>query len=261
MKAKSSLLFCLTAAVLAGCHHIQSPWDGEWTLDESKSHFAAPTFTVAVSPEGMYHFDDGAIDYSFRCDGNPYPTAAGTDSSISCTQTDPSTIILKEKTNGPDSTNTRWELSSDGRTLTTVARLIQIGGSTKDKRLIYARDSGKSGFSGRWKATRPFDSRPKTVVLILNFNSFHIENSDWGQFSDSRFGEPPTIIRGANQPFGFSRSVKLLAPREIQTEDTFSGRVILRTTWKVSDDGHTLSEESFVPTNPTQKNLLVYDKF
>ncbi len=261
MKDKSALPLLLCVAVLAGCHLTPSPWDGQWTLDESKSHFAAPTFTVAVSPEGMYHFDDGAIDYSFRCDGNPYPTAAGTGSSISCTQTGPKTIVLKEKTNGPDSTNTRWELSADGKTLTAIFKLIQIGGSTKDKQLVYARDSDTSGFSGRWKATHPFDSRSKTVVLILNYNAFHIESQDWGQFSDSRLDEPPTPILGANQPFGFSRSVKMLDPRQLQTEDTCAGRVIRRTTWRVSDDGKTLYEESWAPEKSAQKDLLVYQKY
>ena len=262
MKDISSLLILLCVAAVAGCHHTQSPWDGEWTLDEPKSHFAAPAFTVAVSPDGMYHVEDGAIDYSFRCDGNPYPTAAaGTVGSISCTQTDPTTIVLKEKTNGPDSTNTRWELSADNRTLTTIDRLIQIGGSTKDKQIVWTRDSGSRGFSGRWKATNPFDVLSKTVVLILNYNSFHFEDSVWGQFSDSRFGDPPAIIRGANQPFGYARSVRLLGPREIQTEDTFAGRVILHTTWRVSDDGKTLYEESWAPKNSAQKDLLVYQHY
>ena len=261
MKVKSSLLllFCLTAAVSAGCHHTPSPWDGQWTLDELKSHFAAPTLTIAISPDGIYHVDDGTIDYSFHCDGKPYPTPVG--GFISCSQTDPTTIALKEKTNGSDSTNTRWELSADGKTLTAIHKLIQIGGSTKDKQLVYARDSGSSGFSGRWKATKPFDSRSKTVVLILNNNAFHIESQDWGQFSDSRVDGPPTPILGANQPFGFSRSVKMLGPRQLQTEYTYATRVIRRTTWKVSDDGKTLYEESWAPENSAQKDLLVYQHY
>ena len=263
MKVKSSLLllFCLTAAVLAGCHHWPSPWDGQWNLDESKSSLAAPTFSIAISPEGVYHVDDGAIDYSFRCDGNPYPTTNGTGGFISCTENGPKILVLKKNTNGPDSTNTRWELSEDGKTLTTIDRLIQIGGSTKDKQLVWARDSGSRGFSGRWKATNPFDSRTKTVVLILNYNSFHFEDRDWGQFSDSQLDAPPTSILGANQPFGYARSVKMIDPRQIQTEDTCAGRVILHTNWKISDDGRTLSEELWSPKNQARKDLLVYGRF
>jgi hypothetical protein len=266
MKAKSSLLLlCIAAAALPGCRN-PSPWDGQWTLDEAKSHAAAPTFTIELSPEGVYHVDDGAIDYSFRCDGNPYPTTGGTGGFISCAQPNSTTLVLKKNTNGPDSTNTRWELSADGKTLTTVDQLIQIDGSAKDKHLVWVRDSnprdsGTTGFSGRWKAANPFDSRTKTVVLILNYDSFHFEDREWGQFSDSRFGEPPAVIRGANQPFGYARSVKLLGPLDIQTEDTCAGRVILRTSWKVSDDGKTLSEESWAPENPTQRNLLVYRRY
>ncbi|HMG84436.1 MAG TPA: hypothetical protein VK574_01760 [Terracidiphilus sp.] len=261
MKVKSSLLLLLCVAAVAGCHFTPSPWDGQWTLHEPKSHFTAPTLSIALSPDGVYHVDDGAIDYLFRCDGNPYPTTNGTGGFISCTENDPKILVLKRNTNGPDSTNSRWELSDDGKTLTSIDRLIQIGGSTKDKQLVYARESGTSGFSGRWKATRPFDFRSKTVVLILNYNAFHFEDQEWGQFSDSRLDEPPTPIRGANQPFGFSRSVKTLGPRQLQTEDTCAGRVIRRTTWKVSDDGKTLYEESWVPKNSAQKDLLVYERY
>jgi hypothetical protein len=258
VNVKSLLLFSLTA--LVGCYHTPSPWDGQWTLDESKSHFAAPTFTVTISPEGLYHVEDGAIDYSFHCDGKPYPTASGSDTFIFCNQIAPATLVLK-KDSSPNTTNTRWELSADGKTLTAIHRLIRIDGSAKDKQVVYARDSSTSGFSGSWKATKPYDTRSKTIVLILNYDTFHFEDHDWGQFSDSLLQEPPSPIRGANQPSGFLRSAKLISPREIHTEDsTSAGRVILRTSWKVSEDGHTLYEESEIPTNPAQKNLLVYKK-
>lgn len=262
MNVKSPLLLvlCVAAASLISCRHTQSPWDGQWNLNEARSHAALPTFTVAISPGGKYHVNDEFIDYSFRCDGTPYPTN-GSGGFITCIQNDPKIIVLKKNTNGSDSTSTRWELSADDKTLTTIDRLIQIDGSTKDKQLVYTRDSGASGFSGRWKASGPFDSRTKTVVLILNYNAFHFEDRDWGQFSDSRLQEPPTTIRGANQPFGFSRSAKLISPREIQTEDFFADRVIQQTTWKVSNDGKTLYEESSAPKNASGKDLLVYDKY
>ena len=260
MKVKSPLLVLCLPAVLAGCHHNPSPWDGQWYLDASRSHFAAPAFTVAASPDGMFHYDDGFVDYAFRCDGKPYPTAPGTAGVVSCTQSDPKTLLLKRNTNGPDSTSTRWELSADGKTLTTTDRLIQIDESAKDKKLIYTRDTGTTGFDGRWKAANPSDAYTKTVVLILNYNAFHFEDSEWGQVSDSLIGEPARTILGANQPFGYSRSVRLIGPHELQTDDSFGGHVIAHTDWKVSDDGKTLLEETSASKNPAEKNLFVYHK-
>ncbi len=262
----SSLLFvCATAVIFAGCHHIQSPWDGQWTLNTAKSHYAAPTFLVALSPSGEYRVDNGAFSYAFRCDGKDYSAASG--HTTSCTQISPRAIALKGLADAV-STNARWELSADGKVLTITAERIQIDGSgegdagrgVKDQEKVFERISGASGFTGQWREMNPLESLSKTVVLILNYSAFHFENAETGQVSDSRADHPATPIRGANQPEGFTRSVQILGPRELQTEDTFEGRVIGRTTWKVSDDGHTLYEESLAPERPAQKDLLVYQK-
>jgi hypothetical protein len=265
-KSSSLLFLCTIAITFAGCHHIQSPWDGQWTLNPAKSHYAAPTFSVAISPSGEYRVDNGAFDYSFLCDGREYSAASG--HTTSCTQISSRAIALKGLADAV-STNARWELSADGKTLTITADRIQIDGSSEDdaghgvvkkQEKVFERISGSSGFTGQWREMNPLEALSKTVVLILNYNAFHFENAETGQVSDSRADNPATSIRGANQPAGFTRYVQILGPRQLQTEDTFEGRVILRTSWKVSDDGHTLYEETWVPQNPTQKDLLVYQK-
>jgi hypothetical protein len=268
MKDKSSLLLflCAIALTFAGCHHTPSPWDGQWTLNTAKSHYTAPTFSVVISPSGEYHVDNGAFGYSFVCDGKEYPAASG--HTTSCTQVSARAIALKGLADAV-STNARWELSADGQTLTITADRIQIDGSSEDdagrgvvkkQEKVFERISGSSGFTGQWRERNPLESLSKTVVLILNYSAFHFENAETGQVSDSRADNPATPIRGANQPEGFARSVQIHGPRELQTEDTFEGRVIRHTTWKVSDDGKTLYEESWAPERPAQKDLLVYQK-
>jgi hypothetical protein len=259
------LLLCAIAGIFAGCHHIQSPWDGQWTLNKAKSHYAAPTFSVALSPSGEYRVDNGAFSYSFLCDGKEHPAASG--HTTSCAQISPRAIALKGLADAV-STNARWKLSADGKTLTITADRIQIDGSgegdarrvVKHQEKVFERVSGSSGFTGQWREMNPLESLSKTVVLILNYSAFHFENAETGQVSDSRANDAPSPIRGANQPDGFSRSVQILGPRQLQTEDTFEGRVIGHTTWKVSDDGHTLYEESWTPESPAQKDLLIYQK-
>lgn len=268
MKDKSSLLLslCAVAVIFAGCHHTPSPWDGQWTLNKAKSHYPARTFSVAVSPSGEYRVDNGAFGYSFRCDGNQSSAASGP--STTCTQVSEHAIALKGLADA-ESTSARWELSADGKTLTINADRIQIDGSgegnagpgvLKHQEKVFERISGSSGFTGQWRETKPLESLSKTVVLILNYSAFHFENAETGQFSDSRANDAPSPIRGANQPDGFTRSVQIVGPQQLQTEDTFEGRVISHTTWKVSDDGHTLYEEAWTSESPAQKDLLVYQK-
>jgi hypothetical protein len=268
VKDKSPILLflCAITGVFAGCHHTPSPWDSQWTLNTAKSHHAALTFSVAIYPSGEYRVDNGAFSYVFRCDGKNYSAAFG--HTTSCTQIGPHAIALKGLADAI-STNARWELSADGKTLIITADRIQIDGSgegdagrgvVKHQQKVFERVSGSSGFTGQWREMNPLESLSKTVVLVLNYSAFHFENSETGQVSDSRANDAPSPIRGANQPDGFARSVQIVGPRQLQTEDTFEGRSIRRTTWKVSDDGKSLYEESWAPESPTQKDLLVYQK-
>src|SRR5207302_1334378 len=117
------------AVIFAGCHHVQSPWDGQWTLNAAKSHYAAPTFSVALSPSGEYRVDTGAFGYTFVCDGKDYSAASG--HTTSCTQISPRAIALKGLADAV-STNSRWELSADVKRLTITADRIQIDGSSED---------------------------------------------------------------------------------------------------------------------------------
>lgn len=260
MKVKSSFLLfiCAISVAFEGCKFTPSPWDGLWNLNKSKSRCIPPTFSIAVSPSGEYHVDNGRFSYSFRCDGKDDPADAA--HMTSCSTISPREIALTEKTTASMTINTHWILSADGKTLITRRGLIQRGGSVKDQEKVFERISGSSGFSGHWREADPLQSLPRTVVLILNYSAFHVEYDDTGQFSDSRDNEPATPIQGLNEPLGFSRSVKILGPRQIQTEDSYAGRVVRRSTWKVSDDGKTMYEESWAPDSPTQKDLLVYER-
>ena len=261
MKDKSSipLIICAIALALEGCKFSPTVWDGQWTLNKIKSHYAAPTLSITVSPSGEYRVYNDAFAYSFRCDGNDYPAASG--DTTSCTQINSHAIALKQKMSAAVAIHALWELSADGKTLTINANKIQIDRSVKNGEKIFERISPSSGFTGRWRDTKPLESLSRTVVLVLNYGAFHLEYPDLGQFSDSRVNDPPSPIRGLNQPSGFSRSIQILGARQLQTEDSFAGRVVRRTNWRVSDDGRTLYEESWVPESPAQKNLLVYEKY
>jgi hypothetical protein len=253
------LFICAIAVAFEGCYVGPSIWDGQWTLNKLKSDYGGPTFSIAISPSGEYQIDNGAYDYSFRCDGKEYPAPSG--NTTSCTQVSALAIALRQRTSGDAAATTRWEVSADGKTLTTWGKKIQPDGSLRPEEKVFERISGASGFSGRWRETKPLESLSRTAVLVLNHGAFHLEFPDIGQFSDSRANEAASPVRGLNEPLGFSRSVRILDARQLQTEDSFAGRIIRRTTWRISENGRTLYVESWAPESPAQKDLLVYERY
>src|SRR5947208_54233 len=53
-----------------------SPWDGTWKLDRSKSHLTGQTITLSKSNNGMWRYNDGTISFEFALDGKPVHTFA-----------------------------------------------------------------------------------------------------------------------------------------------------------------------------------------
>jgi hypothetical protein len=230
------LLFIGTIALLVvGCSGAQSVWDGRWKLNELKSNAIGPTFSIAVSPAGEYRVDNEAFGYSFRCDGREYPTGSG--HTTSCDQINPLTITLTGKTNGALVTNTQWELSKDGKTLTTKGKSVQPDGSSKNVERVFERITAASGFAGRWKDTKPFDSQPRILVLALNHGVLHREYPDIGQFSDSPVNGTDVAVHGPKVPRGTTTSVKMQNPNQLEGEVSFAGRAVRRSNMRLSDNG------------------------
>jgi hypothetical protein len=65
----------LTVAVVTPVFAADSPWDGSWKLDQTKSMMTGETFSYTLTPDGKIQFSNGStIMYTFACDGKPYPT-------------------------------------------------------------------------------------------------------------------------------------------------------------------------------------------
>jgi hypothetical protein len=260
MKCKvASLLFiCAIAVVVGGCSGAPSVWDGRWELNELKSDFIGPTFSIAISPAGEYRVDNEAFGYSFHCDGKEYPTGSG--HTTTCNQVSPLAIALKGRTNGALVTNTQWELSKDGKTLTAKGNNIQQDGSSKYVERAFERITASTGFAGRWRDTKPFDSQPKILVLALNHGVLHLEYPEIGQFSDAPVNGNEVAVHGPKVHPGTTYSVKMHDPHQFEGEVRFAGRTVRRSDLRLSNNGQTLFDESWVPGSSDRRDLLVFEK-
>jgi hypothetical protein len=257
-KAPFLLLICAIGVTLDGCSAAQSPWDGKWKLNELKSNFIGPTFSITVSPAGDYRIDNEAFGYSFRCDGKDYP--AGSGHTTSCDQINSLTIELKGKTKGVLSTDTNWEVSKDGKALTTRPNRVLPDGNAKPAQKEFERISGSTGFAGRWKEANPSDSQPKMLVLALDGGVLHLEYPDIGQYSNSPLDGTQVPIHGPKVHPGTTYSAKMHDPHQLQTALSFAGKAVRLSNLRLSDDEQTLFAESWTPEHPDERDLRVYEK-
>lgn len=240
-----------------GCSRALPVWDGTWKLNESKSSIAGPNFSITISPEGEYHYDNGTFRYSFRCDGKEYPTTPNR--VISCSQTSTFMFDTTSKENGAKVATAQWELSADGKMLTIRGTSIQPDGSVKPGEVVYSRTTASSGFAGGWSNTKRLKSRPQ-LLLALSEGSLHVAFSDGGLYLDAPLNGSDAPMHGPGVPQGLTMAINPHGPREFLTVRRFEGQIVNQGFLRLSADGRTLIEEYWPPSRPDQKARLVYER-
>ena len=112
------VIFCALAATL-GCaffyraRHRPSPdWNGTWKMNPSKGNFQGQIFTISISADGEYRYDDGRLSFTFRCDGKDRRTRENR--TQACVKSSDTVLDLTRKEKGVKTRVNHWELSGDG---------------------------------------------------------------------------------------------------------------------------------------------------
>jgi hypothetical protein len=247
----------MAAAILLGCGPSKA-WNGQWYLNEEKSFNPAPTFVISVTPSQMYRLDAGTLVYNFACDGKKYPTIANR--SVSCTQSEPSTIDSISTINDSVIDTKHWKLSSDGASLSITTTPVDTSSTTAKSTVnIFTRTDRSTGFTGAWRNIRPFGDRRRILSLTLRGDTLHFAHQETGLYADIRLDGSDALVHGESIPLGASISLKPRGSHEFLAEQKVQGRIVNIGTLRLSDDGQTLTEEDS-PPGSNQKSKLVYEK-
>jgi hypothetical protein len=244
--------------IAIGCSGPSPAWNGTWKVNESKSSIPGPSFSIAISPEGEYHVDNGTYSDTFRCDGKEYSTKSNR--AMSCLQASAFVIDTTSKENGVKVATTHWELSPDRKVLTLKRTAIQADGSVKPRETVYSRTSGlSSGFAGGWTNTKRLESRPQ-MQSALNERSLRVAFSESGQYIDAPLDGSDATVHGPGVPEGLTMAIRPHGSQEFLTLKKFGGQIINQGFLRLSSDGLTLVEEYWSPKKPDQKAVVVYDR-
>ena len=112
------VVFCALAAT-SGCRTPSVDWNGTWKLNPSKGNFRGSIFTISISADGEYRYDNGYSSFTFRCDGKDRPTRENR--TQACVKSSDTVLDLTQKENGVKTRVVHWELSGDGTVFTSTA--------------------------------------------------------------------------------------------------------------------------------------------
>jgi hypothetical protein len=248
--------FCALAATL-GCRSPSPDWNGTWKLNPSKSNFKGRFFTVSISRDGEYRFDDGSLSFTFRCDGKDRPI--GKNRTRACVKSSATVLDLTQKENGIKTTAGHWELSANGKIFMSTATTFRPSGPVTTGQMVASRISGSNDFAGKWQDTS-YLQRHADLMLRVDSQTLHLSYPSGGQYVDASLDGVDAAVHGPHAPEGMTYSTRLAGRREILTLAKRNGKALTQGSLELSGDGRVITESWWNPGQPADKGTFVYEK-
>jgi hypothetical protein len=253
----SWVIFCAVVAAASGCRASSQSWDGTWKLNLSKSSFRNPVFIISLSADGEYRYDDGNSSYTFRCDGKDRPM--GNNRTQACVKSSPTVLTLTRKENGVKSSAHRWELSDDGKSLTSTVTAFRPGGPVTTGRFVAWRTSSSNDFAGQWRDTT-YLQRHDQMTLRLDSRVLHIGYASGGEYVDAPLDGVDAVVHGPYVLEGVTNSIKPAGQHKFLIQSMRNGEVLTQGFLELSNDGRAITDSWWNPGKPADKDTLVYEK-
>jgi hypothetical protein len=252
----SCIIFCALAAI-AGCRAPSPDWNGAWKLNTSKSSFQGPVFTISISADGEYRWDDGRSSITFRCDGKDRPIEKNR--TRACVKSSATALDLTQKEYGVKTRVSHWELADDGKFLTSAATEFRPSGPVITGQVVASRMSGSNDFAGQWRDPS-YLQRHAEMTLRLDSQTLHISYPSAGQYVDAPLDGVDAAIHGPHAPEGVTYTVWVVGRREISTLTKRDGKTLTQGSLELSNDGRVITESWWNPSQPADKGTFVYER-
>jgi len=252
----SWVVFC-AMFVTSGCRTPSPDWNGKWKLDPTKSSYQGTVFTISISADGEYRYDNGNSSFTLRCDGKDRPMGNGR--TQACVKSSATVLDLTRKENGVKTNAYHWALSADGKVLTATTTALGPSGPVDTSQLVASRISGSDGFAGQWRDTGYLQRRAE-MTLRLDNQALHISYPNARQYIDLLFNGADTAVRGPLAPDGTTYAVRRAGRREILSLTKRNGTVLTHGALELSKDGRIITDSWWNPDRPADKGTLVYEK-
>jgi len=236
-------LISMAALFAATASHAQSPFDGTWKTDLSKTKFSPKPLTFYISA-GWYHCVSCSPAFDVQADGQDHPVAGQSYDTTSVTIVDAHTISdVTRKGGAVDFEQTRT-VSADGKTLTVKSTgHPQSGGPPTNFETIGKRSgtlpSGVHATSGNWVIQKQSGTDNALLTTYKTNGDELTMTSPTGETYTAKFDGSDYPVRGS---YGYDAvSLKKINAHTFEETDKRDGTVVDVSTLAVSANGKTMT--------------------
>jgi len=219
-----------------------SPFDGTWQLNATKSQLAGDTMS----------FDDAGGG----TDGSSFTTPMGIERTFQKTAEGYTTT---NKKNGLLISSGFWKLSDDTNTLVIESKGTKPNGDTFDNLTTYVRTAPGTGLIGGWKSTKVKLSNPNSLTLQSNGGEVTLTISAIKATCHANWDGKDYPATGPTVPDGITVAVSKSGPNSFKLVEKYKGKVLEIIHYQLAADGKSMTAKG---TNGEGKEPFteVYDK-
>ena len=228
----------LVASFACSAAWAESPFDGTWQLNATKSQLAGDTMSFDDAGGGMLKYTDSEQSYSFKPDGSSFTTPMGIARTFQKTGEGYTTTNRK---NGLLISTSTWKLSSDGNNLVIESKGTKPNGETFDNVTTYVRTAQGTGLLGGWKSTKVKLSNPNSLTLETNGSEVALTLSAIKATCHAKWDGKDYPATGPTVPDGITLALSKSGPNSFKLVQKSQGKVITIINYHVAADGKSMT--------------------
>jgi hypothetical protein len=257
MRSRLVQIFCIVAvAVSATAAVAQNPFLGEWKRNNDKSHLTGDIVQFSPAPDGAIKYTAETRSYTFKTDGKEYTN--GTGAQVVWKKIDDDTYERTSSRNGIPIGTATFKIASDGKTMVEEIKGTDPGGQTFDDTTTYTRVSGSKGLMGSWKDTNVNLKEDFTMNWkpLSSPDSMHWELPTLNAYVDITYDGKDYTPVGPTVPKGLTISLTKTGPHTLLVVQKLNGKLLSRSTFRLSADGKTLTEVQTPPDGKAPATII-----
>jgi hypothetical protein len=254
----SATIWLLMIIATTGTAAAQTPFVGDWKLNQDKSQLAGDTMKFGPAQGDAIELKAGGLTYSFRVDGKNYAMPSG--NVAVWRQTSPTSWTTEyRKTDGKLLSSDSWKLSSDGQKLSLTTSGVKTDGDLYTDTAEYVRTAGSEGLMGAWKSTDVKLSSPDEFSIEeLGLDKLVLKVPSMKVTCELTSDGKEVAVEGPDIPTGLRISLTRTGPYTFRLVQKLNGSVISTALYTVAEDRETMTEVGGAPGDPPA--TMVWEK-
>jgi len=249
-----ALLSLISASALAA----DDSFVGKWKLNPDKSQFNGLPYKIEDAGGGQYRFIFGDDVETLTLDGKGHVTKYGETWSIKATG--PSSWESITKRDGKVTLKSKWTISEDGKTFTTVDENMRPDGSTGRSESTLQRTDGTSGLAGTWESASVKIMSPLSIEMAKwQKDGYSLMNPVYKQHLHFKLDGKDYTPTGPRVANGTSVSASKSDDHNMELTYKLKGKTTDTHRWELSADGKTLTE-TITYAGVSKPEVDVYDR-